>query len=256
MAYRSTLLVSAFLIAAPGSAAAYDLATSAAGDPLHWPAGRVTFTLAVEPGPTELDPDATVRAITAAVATWQAALADSPITLAISETPGSAAPRMNDGVLTIRWAFDRDDPDLESGLLGQTFLSYRSADAQLVDADIVLNADEFRWTTDPTSCADEYDVESAVVHEIGHALGLAHSIGHPEATMFRTGDACDIAKRDLAADDTAGLDELYATPPASEPGGGCVSTSPGSGAGALLLAAWLRRRMRSRRRTPHANDVS
>ncbi|MEO8700933.1 MAG: matrixin family metalloprotease [Kofleriaceae bacterium] len=239
--------MSALLIAAPAPATAYDLAASSAGDPVHWAAGDITITLAIEPGPPELDPDAAVRAVTAAVATWQAALVDSSISIALAGDPAAPATHTNDGVLTLRWAFDADDPDLEPGLLGQTFLAYRTGDAQLVDADIVLNANDFVWTTDPTSCANEYDVESAVTHELGHALGLAHSIGHPEATMFATGDACDVAKRDLSADDTEGLDELYAPPPSET--GGCTTSGPtGAGALALVFAGLLLTRQRARHR--------
>lgn len=74
--------------------------------------------------------------------------------------------------------------------------------------------------------------------------------------MFRTGDACETSKRDLADDDMAGLAALYApdVPPDTTqpaPGGSCSVGSPGSGPGTsgLLVLGVLAVAMRARRRT-------
>ena len=209
-------LVTLLTIAVAGEASAYTIKTSSQGAKLHWVDGEVVFTPTLEPAE-----------LATAVATWQVALASSAVTIRVAEAPAVAAPHALDGVNTLRWATAKDDPDIEPGILGNTFLAYRAADGEIQDADIVLNAVDFTWTTSVTGCGDDYDTLSAVTHELGHALGLAHSLGHPDATMYATGDACEIVKRDLDPDDTAAIAELYATPPAA--GGGCDAAGSSSG---------------------------
>jgi hypothetical protein len=48
-----------------------------------------------------------------------------------------------------------------------------------------------------------------MVHEVGHFFGLAHSPGHPEATMWACADAGETMKRDLAEDDVEGICAIY-----------------------------------------------
>jgi len=234
----------ALLLASPGTASAFDVATSSKGAPLHWAPGAVSFTLALDPGPDAIDVAAARDVAVASAATWQAALASTGLDVSIAAAPASAAPHAADGVNTVRWVLDAADPDREAGLLGRTFVAYHPATGELQDADVVLDAADFTWTMTPGTCGNEYDLQSALTHELGHAIGLAHAIGHPEATMFATGDACETGKRDLATDDLAGVAELYAPPAA---GGGCASAgSPGAAGGCLLVAAVVLGRRRRR----------
>jgi hypothetical protein len=226
------LAVSVFLavFAAP-SAHAYDVATSSKGAPLHWEAAEVPFVPAFASAPDLPAVDVATAVATEAAATWQADL-EGKLVLSIGSS-APPAPHTVDGVNTIRWAIAADDPDLERGLLARTFLAYDAATGVLRDADIVLDAHDFAWTVGG-ACSNEYDLESALAHEFGHALGLGHAVGHPDATMFATGDACDTRKRDLDPDDRAGLASLY---PAADDGasGGCSSTPPTSADLAFVL---------------------
>ncbi|KAM7277760.1 hypothetical protein ACFE04_004894 [Oxalis oulophora] len=61
------------------------------------------------------------------------------------------------------------------------------------------------WSTEPRS--DEMDLESVAVHEIGHLLGLAHTMD-PKAIMYPIIDQ-GIIKRDLSQDDIDGIHFLY-----------------------------------------------
>ncbi len=215
-------LIASLLAALSGDASSYTIKASSTGAHLKWADGDVVFTP---------DPMVDTGVTQTSLGTWQAVFAPDTVTLSLA-APVAAAPHAGDGVNTVRWATASDDPDIEPGVLANTYLAYRAADGAIQDADVVLNAVDFHWATTLADCGNEYDVQSALTHELGHALGLAHSLGHPEATMFATGDACEIGKRDLDPDDTAAIAELYPTPTTG--GGGCDASG---GRGGLWIAA-------------------
>ncbi len=225
-------VVAVSLVLLPATASAYETKKTPGGKALHWAAGEIELAAAATPAPATVSGAVLEQAARVAAATWQATLAEVPVGVH-AVAGGAGVPHDGqDGVNQVRWAVAAADPDVEDGQLARTFIAYRTADGQILDADVVLNAVDFTWTTDPARCGDQYDVESALTHELGHLLGLAHSIGHPDATMFATADACETAKRDLTGDDRAGIDELYRTPPAEA--AGCAA---GGGDGGLVGAA-------------------
>lgn len=230
--------------AASSIASAFTITTSKAGAPVHWEAGQVDFVPALSPSPTQITTAQATAAIDAAAMTWQVALGGADLGIGRAQHSTAAALHSNDGVNTIRWALDKNDPDIEHGVLALTFVSYRATDGVIEDTDIVLNAADFTWTTAMGGCNREYDLESALTHEMGHALGLAHSVGHPEATMFATGTYCEAQKRDLASDDQAGLVMLY---PASAEAGGCSASGGGGGFGGLVVLGAVALLARKRR---------
>ncbi|MCE9573093.1 MAG: matrixin family metalloprotease [Deltaproteobacteria bacterium] len=236
----------ALIVFAASTAHAYTVKTTSTGAPVHWATGDVTLTLAFTPAPAGVD---VVRATAAAndgLATWQAALDGTGVTLMTE--PGTAGTDHTDGVDSVRWALTADDPNIEKGVLALTFVAYQSGSGEITDADIVMNGVDFAWATDPTACTTRYDVASALTHEFGHALGLAHALGHPEATMFATAEPCEISKRDLAADDVDGIDELYRpTTPPPQPGTCAAGSAKGTASTALVvLAIVILRRRRAR----------
>jgi hypothetical protein len=74
------------------------------------------------------------------------------------------------------------------------------------------------WEDDPgaTVGATEFDIQSAVAHELGHALGLGHS-ADPTATMDATIVAGTVDKRSIEADDIAGIQCIYGVASATKP---------------------------------------
>jgi MYXO-CTERM domain-containing protein len=204
------------------------------------------MTPAFTPAPSAISIADATAALAASAATWQVALDGTAVTFAMSPATATAAAHTNDGVNTVRWALEPTDPDIEPGVLGLTFLSYRTGDGVALDADVVMNATDFTWVTMTTSCAKEYDLQSALTHELCHALGLAHAIGHPDATMYATGQACDTGKRSIEADDRAGIDSLYRTAATAPAPGGCSTGSP-SGLAMLPIVAALGLVLRRRR---------
>lgn len=131
----------------------------------------------------------------------------------------SAAPSREDGLNTLGF---EERPDLER-VLGSTRLLLDVTTGEIVESDIFLNA-AFPWSVAETGEPDRYDVESIIVHEAGHLLGLGHSaIGETElrpsggrrvvasgSVMFPIAFAAgNIDGRSLRADDRAGLTDVY-----------------------------------------------
>ncbi|MCC7366523.1 MAG: matrixin family metalloprotease [Dehalococcoidia bacterium] len=71
---------------------------------------------------------------------------------------------------------------------------------------------DWEWTT---GSSPEIDVESVILHEFGHAIGLGHS-GDGNAVMYASYCA-GCSKRDLQPDDIAGAKAIYGTAAAPTP---------------------------------------
>ena len=113
----------------------------------------------------------------------------------------------------------------------------------ITEADIVLNPYE-QFSVD--GAIGTFDLESTLTHEIGHLLGLEHSL-IPGATMFehqgKNGayGVPNFAPRSLAEDDVAGIRALYGTKNA---GGDCCGSVSGristsSGKTGKIYQIWL-----------------
>lgn len=94
--------------------------------------------------------------------------------------------------------------------LGLTYTALINEDI-LVEADIVLNGEQYNWFTDITQMANPGQfVEATAVHEIGHLLGLEHSpLGG--ATLFWAGGDGVSVQTGLSPDDISGIRTLYGT---------------------------------------------
>lgn len=186
-------------------------------------------------------------AVSRATATWQAV----PGTTLRFEDLGftTAAPVGLDGRNTLGFL---DRPDLDR-VLGATSLLLDSSTGTLVEADIFFNT-RFQWSVAPQGEPGRVDLESVVLHELGHFVGLGHSaIGETERTatggrrvlgsgavMFPIAMAPgSTADRVLQDDDEAAVQDLYAAD-ASRPASGSITgrvTKNGRGVfGAHLLA--------------------
>lgn len=186
---------------------------------LHWgrqPARYYVSDRSV-PGVAASDLDA---AVARAFSTWHG-VASAAISFERVGFTGSP-PFETDGVSVI--GFDRR-PDLER-TLGATSFTYDMRTGELVEADIFLNS-TFDWSVAPTGEEGRFDVQSIVLHEIGHFLGLGHSaLGETElragggrrviaaeAVMFPIAFSQGTTLgRTLRADDIAGVSDIYPGP--------------------------------------------
>jgi hypothetical protein len=177
---------------------------------------------------------------------FQAALAQSFATWSAVPTASTSAtfagftnaePIRDDGATVIGF---QEHSELER-TLGVTSFTVDRTTGALVEADIFLNS-FFDWSTAAAGEPDKYDVQSILTHEVGHLLGLGHSLlGETElrpsggrrvlgkgAVMFpiafTIGTTLD---RALQSDDQTGISNTY---PAAE-----FRQSTGSIAGHVTL---------------------
>lgn len=126
-------------------------------------------------------------------------------------------------------------------------------------ADIEVNTTNYTFSA--AEVGDGIDLQIVMTHEVGHYIGLAHSL-EPNSIMAAAlcegGDRCSrerIAARRLADDDRAAVCTLYpprsAEPPAEPPSDGCAQSGPAGGTSALsvVVAAGLVALLRRRRAT-------
>lgn len=130
----------------------------------------------------------------------------------------------------------------DPAVIGLTTVTW-AAGARLVDADIALNNVDFRWgvTDDPQTCdvapsTCAVDLQSIVLHEAGHLLGLDHTTD--AGAVMRADYVVGTLARELGADDVAGVSALYPCPSgdcATDSGWRRSCSMAGAGGGGLLL---------------------
>ncbi len=157
-------------------------------------------------------------AVAAAFATWQGV---STATLS-SQFAGytSAIPTDDDGLSTIGFLDGPEEPDV----LGATDWLIDDQTGAIVESDIFFNTD-VPWSVSASGQANQFDLQSIALHEIGHFWGLGHSaLGETTqvsggrkvtaigAIMFPIAlSPGNIKGRNLQPDDIAGISHLYST---------------------------------------------
>ncbi|MEP7122193.1 MAG: matrixin family metalloprotease [Byssovorax sp.] len=257
-----SLLASSLL--AGGKASAFQVRETASGAPVHWEVD--TVTVVVDPSFSRLGPGA-VDAATRAFAAWSAVTGTSGPGVVLTEGQADEVGYRDGDENKNTLRYDPEGYAPAGGALAITLLTF-DAQGKIVDADIVFNGGGSRQFAlladdegqkkghDPGGGeAESYDVEDVLTHEAGHFFGLAHSDASVDATMYYATARGETKKRDLSADDEAGLRFLYAEPRAASSAAACSAgpgtTGPGGPFAGLLAAAALtsaRRRRGSARR--------
>lgn len=104
---------------------------------------------------------------------------------------------------------DLGDPNPINGdvILGITTPNWRP-DNTIIDMHTsITNNKKVQWSTKNVCPADKYDVETVILHELGHWLELTHSSSHSEAVMFP--DIYKGQKKILSQDDSLGIKYIY-----------------------------------------------
>jgi Matrixin. len=106
--------------------------------------------------------------------------------------------------------------ELPNNVLGQEFGQagkYNSTTKKYekTDSSILLNT-HHSWSTASSTPSGKYDVESVVVHELGHSLCIGHDgmdNGNATVTMFKDTKSGTTYKRSLENDDKNAIKAIY-----------------------------------------------
>ncbi|MFG1921153.1 matrixin family metalloprotease [Cryptosporangium sp. NPDC048952] len=96
--------------------------------------------------------------------------------------------------------------------LGMTCTYFKTIKGKktVTGTDTALNT-QYKFFTSTKKCANAYDLQSVVLHERGHSLGLNHvsQAAHASAVMTPALSACSVGKRTLGLGDYKGLAAMY-----------------------------------------------
>jgi MYXO-CTERM domain-containing protein len=171
-------------------AQAYVRALSASGVPVYWPSSCAAVTIYLNG--FSMTSDEVAKSISAAAHAWS----PSEVTCPGPNGDGGTnhpyfeiVPSLSTGGSVPEIA-----PDSKNSIIFQTgvwpedpdFIAYTQhftgPDGAIVDTDIEINAVDFSWgNLDPGSSShilDAIDLQTAMTHEFGHFLGLAHTCFH------------------------------------------------------------------------------
>jgi subtilase family serine protease len=86
---------------------------------------------------------------------------------------------------------------------------------EMTEADIAYNDQDYVWSSDDTPASTEYDIQSIIIHELGHWLSLRDLYGNIGdgvndigKVMYGRGSRGDL-KRNLHVNDTSGIRWIY-----------------------------------------------
>ena len=188
------------------------------GPNLYWPQRRVELTPADAPGQDQTS-DALREAVRWGAEQWtnadaQAGSNCSDFRFVLREKSEGEDlragydwhnPKRNRNLIVYRRGADHNAQStwfFSRAAIAMTTITYVHATGEILDADIELNDQDFRFTScDPeedAACTPHYDLKNTMTHELGHVLGLAHptlnGAAVREATMYAAAPEGDLEK--------------------------------------------------------------
>ncbi len=179
------------------------------GVPVAWWTPRVTYSIQ-EDASAQVNFSTAQKVVRSAFDTWMGVdCGDGSPRIEVVETEpavcGEYEYNKEKGNANVIFFVDSGWP-YQPSALALTNVTFQVDTGEIYDADMAINTANFQFTTGDTMV--ESDLLSVVTHEAGHFLGLAHSpVG--EATMRPGYTLGSKDLRDLAADDRAGICDVY-----------------------------------------------
>ena len=176
---------------------------------------RLYLSTSIRTPPPNIEVGSDVEgAVRRALGRWERAAGVRFITFWTDERSASAGPE-GDGVSLITVADTPENNSFFSGRgIGYTKLFYNLRTGEIGEADILLNPRQ-KFSTDGSP--GTYDLESTLTHEVGHLLGLDHSLA--PGSVMREGQPVNgrsgrrhLSGRELGDDDHAGARSIYGEP--------------------------------------------
>lgn len=230
------------------SASAHSEQRLPGGDPVRWHRRAVAFVV----DPTLFDPDLAdpVDMVTSAASAWEG-IGHVPRFEVRRGALGAVGydPARVDGNVSGIALYRRDFPQrLDRAVLALTLLTRNSATGEIVDADVILDAERnrFRQLTNEGMLGlpgAPNDYQNVITHEFGHVLGLIEDPDHADSTMFPSSQPGEVSKRRLSHVDVESAARAYPTPPSTLDdfvggcGGGARVSPRATGRGALAAFA-------------------
>ena len=204
-----------------------DLAASAAGGPA-WPEGEVPVAIHYNPAfdSTQIDPETYERhsisledSIARALDTWNAVPAQwFRFRYAGPTTASVVGCEASDGVNSVRFT-----NSLSYGVLAVTCLAFTDDDPGRIYEFDILVTNRVYWATEESPPPYSFDLRTVMLHEVGHALGLEHTL-EPTSVMYPSVDQGEV-RRIPDTEDVEGVLALYRRPDGSGFDGSVVPNS-------------------------------
>lgn len=179
------------------TASAFQPSTNQSGHEVSWDVMPVHWAYEHEGSPDSLDHGQALMAVREAFNAWNAV--PGARVRFIEDDGGTPADELNVVYWDDDWKWDPDILALTS--------TWSKESGTLVQFSIAMNGSDPDWDTSGRETA--MDLQNALAHEVGHALGLAHDNDHGDATMAPTAAPGETRKRDLHRSDEAGARYLY-----------------------------------------------
>jgi uncharacterized protein (TIGR03382 family) len=236
---RALLLLLVLVQAVPAAGYNRTRLAGGGGNSLAWFDRTIVWHLP-DPGSADVPHEAAVAAAKRAFAAW-AAIGCTDVNFTFV-TGGPTRTSLDggdaDGRNVIHWR-ESDWPGAPDQI-AITTVTYEPSTGRILDVDIDLNGQYLFFTATENPDQAEYDIESALLHEVGHLLGFDDS-ADPTAVMAQALTRGDV-RRALGDDDQEAVCAVY---PAGEPTpfvggvgtdlvGGCSAGGPAGTAAALL----------------------
>lgn len=210
MCRASLLALFALLAAANPAWAKTELFRTRLGAAVHWEDREITVGLDRTTPSRTVPPEGVRQAIEGAIAVWNSVGGTVPRLRLVSGPDPKVRVRFCRG----KWTGERDE-------LGRSEFIADIRTGLVTSATVEFNECE-RYFAAPDEVGEErFDLQSAIAHELGHVLGLAHS-NNPASLMYPTGGTG--AVRTPHAEDRIALGSIYGWVPQTPAANGTKPT--------------------------------